>query len=89
MIFPIRRKMIDEKHGLVFLLSVVQTNTGTAAIWSHHKYEGDAKKTPIEYFQQNYQAEHDRQIRDIILKDVLNEPEEYKVQTVQDLTQFG
>lgn len=85
--YAIRRKMIDEKNNLVFLLSVVNTMTGTSAIWSTHKYEGDPKAS-TQYLAQIYQAEHDRQIDFIIVQEFLNEPEEFRDKTnILDLTQ--
>jgi hypothetical protein len=89
MIFPIERKMTDKKHSCVFLLSTVNTEEVLAKIWSVHKYEGDLDKTPLSYYKEIFQQDHDKQIRDILLKEVLNEPEEYRTRTVQDLTQFG
>jgi hypothetical protein len=84
--YEIRRKMVDDKHQLIFFLSVVTTLTGTSAIWSTHRYEGD-KNAKIEDLKPHFQSAHDRQIDFIIEQEFLNEPDEFKQQTVQDITQ--
>lgn len=77
-------KMTSYK-GYIFLLSVVSTYTGTAQMWSTHKYEGNATLS-LDECKKAFQLEHNRQIEALILKDLLNEPEEFKANTIQDDT---
>jgi hypothetical protein len=81
--YEIRRKMWDEKHGVVFLLSVVTLESGTAAMWSTHKVHKD---NTLDNFKHFLQRSHDQQIDRLKVQENLNEPQEYKLKTVQDIT---
>lgn len=69
----------------VFLLSVVSTLTGTAAMWSAHKYEY-GYKMKIDDLRRLFQKDHDLQIDAMILQEYENEPDEFKESTIMDIT---
>lgn len=75
----IRKKFIHK--GYVFLLSVTEGN----AVWSVHEYEGDKSITLAE-LSRLFQAAHDKQVDTLIEEAKRQEPEEFKEQTVLDLT---
>jgi hypothetical protein len=79
--YPIRRAFWHKEY--VFLLSVVSTLTGTSAMWSTHKHEG--QQMPLIELAILYQTSHDKQMDELILKEYLNEPAEYKDATQESI----
>lgn len=77
--FEIRRKA--HYKGYIFLLSV----EGGNAFWSAHKYEGGTNIT-IGQCVQLFGKEHDIQIIGLIEEANRNEPDEFKENTILDLT---
>ena len=66
--------------GYVQLLSVV----GPAAWWSVHKCE---TRQPMDIYKSLFQQEHDRQVDFLMLQEQLNEPAEFRTETVDDKTE--
>lgn len=84
--YRIRKKFVHK--NVVMFLSVVPTLTGTAAMWSVHPLEDDPAAS-AQQLAPKYQKAHDKQIDEMIIKEYLNEPDEFKTDTIHDLTQFG
>lgn len=76
---PIRKKLVHKNY--VFLLSVAEGH----AIWSVHEYNGDPKATIAE-FSRLFQAAHDKQVDELIIESLKNDPVEFKEDTIDDQT---
>lgn len=77
--YHIRRKMIYK--GYVYLLSIVD---GSKAMWSVHKYDGDTN-IPTDVLATLFQRDHDIQIDGFLKQELEQEPQEFKVQTVEEV----
>lgn len=75
----IRKKFIHKNY--VFLLSVTEGH----AIWSVHEYYGD-KNISIAALSQLFQSAHDKQIDQLLIESLKDEPVEFTQETVHDLT---
>lgn len=75
----IRKKFIHKNY--VFLLSVTEGH----AIWSVHEYDGD-KNISIAALSQLFQSAHDKQVDELIIESLKNDPVEFKEDTIDDQT---
>lgn len=85
--YKIRKAFWHKQH--VLLLSVVPTLTGTSAIWSTHEHGWDIEKfrPSTEILSIHFQREHERQVDVLIQQEYLNEPEQFKTKTVDDISE--
>ena len=81
--YEIRKSFWHKNY--VMLLSVVPTLTGTSAMWSAHEYNSEIKP-PLDVLKTIFQKAHDIQIDKLIIEEYLNEPEEFKVKSIEDQT---